>query len=252
MDSYRTSCVENGRRVVPIIVNNLNIARGTPCLLSFDDAKTLFHEFGHGLHGLLSQVTYRSQAGTSVRADFVEFPSQMMEHWMDQREILETYARHYETKEPIPVELLDLFLSSLKFTSGFDTVEYLACAIFDLQLHMEKEAVSDIDKYERELLESIRMPPSILLRHRPCHFSHLFSGSGYASKYYVYIYANVLDEDGFQAFVDQGDIFHPGLAAKLLHVYQAGDSEDASHLFRSFRGREPVMEALFRSRGFIP
>lgn len=171
---------------------------------------------------------------------------------MDQREILEEYARHYETKEPIPVELLDLLLSSLKFTSGFDTVEYLACAIYDLQLHMEKEPVIDIDKYERDLLESIRMPPSILLRHRPAHFSHLFGGSSYASKYYVYIYANVLDEDGFQAFRDLGDIFHPDLASKLLRVYQAGDSEDPLDLFRSFRGRDPVSDSLFRSRGFIP
>jgi peptidyl-dipeptidase Dcp len=236
--------------VAPIVVNNNNFAKAEPTLLSFDDAKTLFHEFGHGLHGLLSRARYRLQSGTSVRQDFVEFPSQIFEHWMSAPETLRRYARHYQTGEPIPEELLRRLLAARNFNQGFATVEYTGSALLDLELHRDPapEAL-DAARFEQEFLERIGMPQEIGLRHRPAHFQHLFAGGGYAAGYYAYLWAEVLDADGFAAFTEAGDVFDPALAARLKDIYSAGDTRDPMELYRAFRGREPTIEALLEQRG---
>ena len=249
MSSFREQQRLDGE-ILPIVVNNNNFSRGEPTLLSFDDARTLFHEFGHGLHGLLSRVRYPSQSGTSVRRDFVEFPSQIFEHWAAAPEVLRRYARHYRTGEPLPEELLQRLLAARNFNQGFATVEYAACATLDLELHeiSDPEAI-DIDAFERDFKNRIGMPPEIGLRHRPAHFQHLFAGGGYAAGYYAYLWAEVLDADGFAAFTETGDPFDPESAARLKAIYSAGDSADPMELYRSFRGREPEIAALLAQRG---
>jgi len=236
--------------VTPIVVNNNNFAKGTPTLLSFDDARTLFHEFGHGLHALLSRVRYRSQSGTSVLRDFVEFPSQIFEHWATAPETLRTYARHYRTGEPMPEELLQRLNAARTFNQGFATVEYTASALIDLELHRTAPPTNlDATRFEREFLDRMEVPRQIGLRHRLAHFQHLFSGGGYAAGYYAYLWAEVLEADGFAAFAEAGDIFDPGLAARLKDVYCAGDTRDPMELYRAFRGREPTIAALLEQRG---
>jgi peptidyl-dipeptidase Dcp len=241
--------------VAPIVVNNNNFARsdadaGEPTLLSFDDAKTLFHEFGHGLHALLSRVRYRSQAGTAVRRDFVEFPSQIFEHWMSVPETLRTYARHYRTGEPLPEDLLRRLLAARNFNQGFTTVEYTASALIDLDLHREAASeVFDPIRFERDFLDRMEVPKEIGLRHRLPHFQHLFAGGGYAAGYYAYLWAEVLDADGFAAFTEADDVFDPQLAARLKAIYCAGDTRDPMELYRRFRGREPAVAALLHQRG---
>jgi peptidyl-dipeptidase Dcp len=236
--------------VAPIVVNNNNFARGEPTLLSFDDAETLFHEFGHGLHSLLSRVRYRSQSGTAVRRDFVEFPSQIFEHWMSAPETLRRYARHYRSGEPIPEDLLRRLLAARTFNQGFATVEYTGSALLDLALHREPAPETlDIARYEREFLDRIDMPKEVGLRHRPAHFQHLFAGSGYAAGYYAYLWAEVLEADGYAAFTETGDVFDPELAARLKTIYSAGDTEDPMDLYRAFRGRDPNIAALLEQRG---
>jgi peptidyl-dipeptidase Dcp len=239
-------------RVAPIVVNNNNFIKGEPTLLSFDDARTLFHEFGHALHGLLSRVRYRSQSGTSVRRDFVEFPSQIFEHWVAAPEILRRYARHYQTGAPIPEKLLQRLLAAHTFNQGFATVEYTAAAILDLELHRSPAPVTDIDRFEREFLDRFAVPKEIGLRHRPKHFGHLFNGGGYAAGYYAYLWAEVLEADGFAAFTEKGDPFDPELAARLENIYSAGDTRDPMDLFRALRGREPTTAALLEQRGLNP
>ncbi len=236
--------------VAPIVVNNNNFAKGAPTLLSFDDAETLFHEFGHGLHGLLSRVRYRSQSGTAVRQDFVEFPSQIFEHWMSAPETLRSYARHYQTGEPIPEALLRRLLAARTFNQGFATVEYTGSALFDLELHREaRPEALDLARFEGELLDRIGMPKEIGLRHRPAHFQHLFAGGGYAAGYYAYLWAEVLEADGFAAFTEIGDVFDPALAARLKDIYSAGDTRDPMELYRAFRGRDSTIAALLEQRG---
>jgi peptidyl-dipeptidase Dcp len=236
--------------VTPIVVNNNNFAKGTPTLLSFDDARTLFHEFGHGLHALLSRVRYRSQSGTSVLRDFVEFPSQIFEHWATAPETLRTYARHYQTGEPMPEELLQRLNAARTFNQGFATVEYTASALIDLELHRTAPPTNlDATRFEREFLDRMEVPRQIGLRHRLAHFQHLFSGGGYAAGYYAYLWAEVLEADGFAAFTEVGDIFDPGLAARLKDIYCAGDTRDPMELYRAFRGREPTTAALLEQRG---
>jgi peptidyl-dipeptidase Dcp len=236
--------------VAPIVVNNNNFAKGAPTLLSFDDAETLFHEFGHGLHSLLSRVRYRSQSGTAVRRDFVEFPSQIFEHWMSAPETLLSYARHYLTGEPIPEELLRRLLAARTFNQGFATVEYTGSALLDLELHCEPAPQKlDLARFEREFLDRIGMPREVGLRHRPAHFQHLFAGGGYAAGYYAYLWAEVLDADGFAAFAEAGDDFDPELAARLKTIYSAGDTRDPMQLYRAFRGRDPKIDALLEQRG---
>jgi peptidyl-dipeptidase Dcp len=248
MSSYRNQETLDGE-ILPIVVNNNNFAKGEPTLLSFDDARTLFHEFGHGLHGLLSRVRYPSQSGTAVRRDFVEFPSQIFEHWFSVPETLRRYARHYRTGEPLPEALMERLIAARNFNQGFATVEYTACAMLDLALHGAAPEGLDIGRFEADFTAAIGMPPEIGLRHRPAHFQHLFAGNGYAAGYYAYMWAEVLDADGFAAFSAAGDPFDPALAARLKAIYSAGDSADPMELYRNFRGREPQIAALLAQRG---
>lgn len=249
MSSYRDQHSLDGE-VVPIVVNNNNFSRGDPTLLSFDDARTLFHEFGHALHGLLSRVRYPSQSGTAVRHDFVEFPSQLFEHWIARPEILRRHARHWRTGAPIPQELIDRLIAARTFNQGFATVEYAAAALIDLELHeAPPEAAADPDAFERRFLAQIDMPREIGLRHRLPHFQHLFAGGGYAAGYYAYLWAEVLDADGFAAFLEKGDPFDPETAARLAEVYGAGDTRDPMDLYRAFRGRDPRIAPLLSQRG---
>jgi peptidyl-dipeptidase Dcp len=253
MSSYRDQEAMPGEAPsAPIIVNNNNFARGTPTLLSFDDATTLFHEFGHALHGLLSRVRYPSQSGTSVRRDFVEFPSQVYEHWLEAPQTLRSYARHHETGEPLPDALIDRLLAARTFNQGFATVEFLASAILDMELHLHPAPETlDIERFEEEALARLGMPDEIAMRHRPAHFQHLFSGGGYAAGYYSYLWAEVLDADGFDAFHEAGDPFHPETAARLRRVLESGDTRDPMELYVEFRGRPPETAALLRTRGLV-
>ena len=251
MSSYRDQETLDAP-VSPIIVNNNNFARSEPTLLSFDDARTLFHEFGHALHGLLSQVRYPLQSGTSVKRDFVEFPSQVYEHWMALPETLRRYARHHETGEPIPDALIDRLLAARSFNQGFATVEFTASALIDMALHRHPDPGSlDIEAFERAFLAQIGMPAEIGIRHRPSHFQHLFAGGGYAAGYYSYMWSEVLDADGFNAFKEAGDPFDPAIAARLRTVLGAGDTQDPMQLYIAFRGRPPSMAALLAGRDLI-
>ena len=242
--------------VRPLIVNVCNFVKapdGEPTLLSFDDARTLFHEFGHGLHGLLSKVTYRKISGTSVATDFVELPSQLYEHWLEQPEVLRRFARHYATGAPMPEDLLQRLIAARNFDMGFATVEYVASAIVDLDFHSLADDGGDIDAdaFEKTALTRIGMPEEIVMRHRSPHFGHVFSGGGYAAAYYSYMWSEVLDADAFAAFEEAGDIFDAA-TAKRLHdtIYSAGGSQDPAEAYKAFRGRLPSADALFRKRGF--
>jgi peptidyl-dipeptidase Dcp len=249
MSSYQDQESFDGD-IPPIVVNNNNFAKGEPTLLSFDDAETLFHEFGHGLHGLLSRTRYPSQSGTAVRRDFVEFPSQIFEHWMSAPETLRAYARHSETGQPIPENLLRRLLAARNFNQGFATVEYTAAALLDLEFHAHPAPETiDAARFEREIMEKIGMPAEIGVRHRPAHFQHLFAGGGYAAGYYAYLWAEVLDADGFAAFLEAGNVFDADLAARLKDIYAAGDTRDPMELYLAFRGRAPRIEALLTDRG---
>jgi peptidyl-dipeptidase Dcp len=251
MSSFREQQRLDGE-VVPIVINNNNFAKSQPCLLSFDDAETLFHEFGHALHGLLSDVRYPSQAGTSVRRDFVELPSQILEHWLSVPQTLQRYARHHETGEKLPEALMHRLLAARNFNQGFGTVEYTASAILDMALHAHPDPGSlDIDAFTAQVLARLGMPAEIGLRHRPAHFQHLFAGSGYAAGYYSYLWAEVLDADGFAAFEEAGDVFDPATALRLRAVLSSGDTKDPMELYIAFRGRPPQTTALLRHRGLI-
>ncbi|MGH7100339.1 MAG: M3 family metallopeptidase, partial [Stellaceae bacterium] len=249
MSSYRAQHSLDGE-VAPIVVNNNNFARGAPTLLSFDDARTLFHEFGHALHGLLSRVRFPSQSGTAVRRDFVEFPSQLFEHWIAEPEILRRHARHYQTGAPIPEELIARLKAAHTFNQGFATVEYAASALIDLELHEAlPETAADPDAFERRFCTALGVPQEVGLRHRLPHFQHLFAGDGYAAGYYAYLWAEVLDADGFAAFAERGDPFDPETAARLADIYGAGDTRDPMDLYRAFRGRDPQIAPLLAQRG---
>jgi peptidyl-dipeptidase Dcp len=242
--------------VAPLIINVCNFSKGAegqPSLLSPDDARTLFHEFGHGLHGMLSNVTYPSLSGTSVFTDFVELPSQLYEHWQEQPQVLRQFARHYQTGEPLPDDLLRRFIAARKFNQGFATVEFVSSALIDLEFHTQPASASrDVRAFERQELEKIGMPAEISLRHRPTQFGHIFSGDHYASGYYSYMWSEVMDADAFGAFEEAGDIFDPA-TAKRLHddIYSSGGSRDPEDAYIAFRGREPEPEALLRRRGLL-
>jgi peptidyl-dipeptidase Dcp len=242
--------------LTPLIINVCNFAKGAdgePSLLSPDDARTLFHEFGHGLHGILSNVIYPSLSGTSVFTDFVELPSQLYEHWQEQPQVLQQFARHYQTGEPLPEDLLRRFLAARKFNQGFATVEFVASALIDLEFHTQPAAASrDVRAFEQAELEKIGMPAEIVLRHRPTQFGHIFSGDHYAAGYYSYMWSEVMDADAFGAFEEAGDIFDPA-TAKRLHddIYSIGGSVDPEDAYVAFRGREPEPEALLRRRGLV-
>ena len=238
----------------PVILNICNFSKpaaGEPALLSFDDARTLFHEFGHALHGLLSDVTYPLLAGTSVPSDFVELPSQLYEHWLETPEILETYARHARTGQPMPKALLDRLLATRTFNQGFATVEFTACALLDLDIHSLPDSKGlDVGEFEREGLARIHMPAEIVMRHRLPHFQHLFSGGGYAAGYYSYMWSEVLDADAFEAFKETGDVFDPATAKRLRDfIYSAGNLRDPAEAYKAFRGRLPTVDALLKKRG---
>jgi peptidyl-dipeptidase Dcp len=240
--------------VRPQIVNVMNFSKGSegePPLLSFDDARTLFHEFGHGLHGLLSSVTYPSISGTSVLRDFVELPSQLYEHWLERPEVLRRFALHYRTGEPMPEDLLKRLLAARTFNQGAATVEYVSSALIDLDFHLLAEADNlDVNAFERSSLARIGMPNELVMRHRPPHFQHVFSGDGYSSAYYSYMWSEVLDSDAFRAFEETGDIFDPATAQKLHdYIYSAGGSRDPEELYTAFRGRLPTADALLVRRG---
>jgi peptidyl-dipeptidase Dcp len=242
--------------VVPLILNICNFVKGAdgePSLLSPDDARTLFHEFGHGLHGMLSNVTYPSLSGTSVFTDFVELPSQLYEHWQEQPQVLQRFARHYQTGEPLPADLLARFLAARKFNQGFATVEFVSSALIDLEFHTQPaEASRDVRAFERAELAKIGMPEEIALRHRPQQFGHIFSGDHYAAGYYSYMWSEVMDADAFGAFEEAGNIFDPAVAGRLHDdIYSTGGSVDPEAAYVAFRGREPEPEALLRRRGLL-
>jgi peptidyl-dipeptidase Dcp len=238
--------------VRPIVFNVMNFNKGDPTLLSFEDARTLFHEMGHALHALLSDVTYPSVCGTSVLTDWVELPSQLYEHWFEQPQVLRQFARHYRTGAPIPEALLDKLMAARNFDRGCQTLEYIASALVDLDLHLLRSAEGlDVNAFERETLERIGMPAEIVMRHRPPHFTHVFSGGGYASAYYSYMWSEVLDADAFAAFEETGDIFNPEVARRLRReVLSTGGSRDPAELYVAFRGRLPSADALLKKRGF--
>ncbi|GAX80240.1 hypothetical protein CEUSTIGMA_g7678.t1 [Chlamydomonas eustigma] len=242
--------------IVPIILNNNNFARGTgPTLLSFDDAKTLFHEFGHGCHGMLSNSKYNRLAGTNVLRDFVELPSQLMEHWLDQPEVMKKHARHFETGEVIPDALLSKLKAARSFNQGFGTIEYTASALVDQALHQlpaDKVEALDINKFEEQELSRLGMPQGIVMRHRPAHFQHLFSSSSYAAAYYVYLWAEVLDADGFEAFLEAGSCFDPATAARAKEfIYSSGNSLEPGAAFKAFRGQDPIIEPMLKKKGMF-
>jgi len=242
--------------IAPLVVNVCNFSKGAdgePCLLSPDDARTLFHEFGHGLHGMLSNVTYPSLSGTSVFTDFVELPSQLYEHWQEQPQVLRRFARHYRTDEPLPDDLLKRFLDARKFNQGFATVEFVASALMDLEFHTQPASASrDVRAFERDELARIGMPAEISMRHRPQQFGHIFSGDHYASGYYSYMWSEVMDADAFGAFEEAGDIFDPKIASRLHDdIYSSGGSRNPEDAYIAFRGREPEPDALLRRRGLL-
>jgi peptidyl-dipeptidase Dcp len=243
--------------VTPLIVNVCNFAKaadGEPTLLSFDDARTLFHEFGHALHGLLSSVTYPKIAGTNVATDFVELPSQLFEHWLQQPEVLRRFALHYQTGEPMPEQLLQRLLAARNFNMGATTLEYIASAVVDLDFHsLPDPGAIDSNAFEKQALGRFGMPDEIVMRHRPPHFGHIFSGGFYAAAYYSYMWSEVLDADAFAAFEETGDIFDPATAKRLREaIYAAGGAQDPAEAYKAFRGRLPSADALLRKRGFAP
>ncbi|MFG6431190.1 M3 family metallopeptidase [Roseateles sp. LYH14W] len=239
----------------PVILNNNNFARGAagePTLLSFDDVRTLFHEFGHGLHGLLSSVEHERLAGTQVLRDFVELPSQLYEHWMAEPQVLKTFARHWQTDEPLPDALLAKLQAARQFGQGYETLRYTASALVDIAVHALPEAPADVVAFEAETLAQWRLPAEVGLNHRLTHFQHLFSSAGYAAGYYVYLWAEVLDCDAFDAFVEAGSVFDADVAARLREcIYAAGNSREPGEAFRAFRGRDPVVEPMLKDRGLL-
>jgi len=239
--------------VRPLVINVMNFNKGDPTLLSFEDARTLFHEMGHGLHGLLSDVTYPTVSCTSVLTDWVELPSQLYEHWFEQPEVLRKFARHTKTGEPIPEALVQKLMAAKNFDRGCQTLEYISSALVDLDLHLLQSAEGlDVNAFETRTLSQIGMPEEIAMRHRPPHHTHVFAGGYYASAYYSYMWSEVLDADAFAAFEETGDVFNPDVARRLYqNVLSTGGSKDPSELYVAFRGRMPSADALLKKRGFL-
>ena len=257
MSTYRQASNIRGDNVRPIVTNNLNLAvpaEGEPTLLTFDQVETLFHEFGHGLHGLMTQIRYPRFAGTSGSPrDYTEFPSQFMEHYASQPQVLEIYARHAETGEVIPREMVNKIRAASTHNQGFKTTEYIAASLLDMSWHTmspnQAAAVEDVTKFENETMAAYGKPSEIESRYRSPYFSHIFS-SGYSAGYYSYLWSEILDADGFTAFIETGDIFNPELATRLKeNVYEAGGLRDADVLYRTFRGKDPSIEPLLEIRG---
>ena len=243
-----------GGEVRPLVHNVCNFAKpptGEPALLSYDDARTLFHEFGHALHQMLSDVTYDSISGTSVARDFVELPSQLFEHWLEEPEVLAKHARHAKTGAPMPADLMARLLDARTYDMGFQTVEFVASALVDLAFH-EGEAPTDPMALQRDVLDAIEMPPAITMRHATPHFAHVFAGDGYSSGYYSYMWSEMMDADAFSAFEEAGGAFDGELAEKLEKcILSAGGSDEADALYTKFRGSMPGPEALLKGRGLL-
>jgi peptidyl-dipeptidase Dcp len=255
MNAYRNQERFDGA-VTTIVSNNSNFVKGKPgepVLISWDDAVTLFHEFGHALHGLSSNVTYPSVSGTNVARDYVEFPSQLLEHWLPVKEVLDRFAVHYQTGKPIPAELVAKVERAKTFNQGFATVEYLSAALIDMKLHLaaRKDSRIDADAFERETLTALGMPKEIVMRHRTPQFGHVFSGDGYSAGYYSYLWADTLTADAWDAFVESKGAWDKDVAQRLRdNVFSIGNTRDPADAYRSFRGRDPGIEALMRKRGF--
>ena len=253
MDAFQKQYKKDGRMIYPIIYNVGNFSKPTgdkPALLSLDEVHTLFHEFGHALHGLLSDCTYESISGTDTPRDFVEFPSQVMENWSMHPDVLKFYAKHYETGEVIPKELVDKIQNASLFNQGFETAEYLAASYLDLDWHTITDPVEyDVIKFENESMAEIGLIPEILPRYRSTYFNHIFSG-GYSSGYYSYIWAEVLDADAFNAFVQTGDVYNEEYAAKYrTYILASGGTDDSMELYKQFRGQDPEIDPLLKRRG---
>ncbi|MDH3621986.1 MAG: M3 family metallopeptidase [Gammaproteobacteria bacterium] len=257
MNSYRGTSNINGDTIRPLITNNLNLPtppEGDPTLMRFSDVETLFHEFGHGLHGLMTQIDYPTFSGVDGPRDYTEFPAQILEHWTSQPEMLELYARHHETGEVIPSDLVERMLAAGNHNQGFATTEYVAASLLDLRWHMlssaEAAQITDAHAFEREVLEGYGLIPEIEPRYRSQYFSHIFAG-GYSAGYYAYLWSEILDADGFDAFKQAENIFDPEVAARLKKwVYEAGGLRPADELYRNFRGSDPSIEPLLEGRGF--
>lgn len=255
MSAYRRQYRLDGQEVTTIVSNNSNFIKAKPgeaVLISWTDAETLFHEFGHAIHGLASNVTYPSLSGTAVARDYVEFPSQILEHWLSTPEVLTRFARHYKTGEPMPQELRDRIERARTFNQGFDSVEYLASALVDMKIHLAAaQGPVDPDRFERETLQALGMPREIVMRHRLPHFLHLFSGDGYSAAYYSYLWADTLTADAWEAFLEGGGAYSKAVARRLNdHVFSVGNSIDPAEGYRAFRGRDARIDALLRKRGF--
>ena len=253
MNAYRPQ--ENIDEVIaPIVSNNSNFVKGKPgepVLISWDDAVTMFHEFGHALHGLCSDCNYPTQSGTSVARDYVEFPSQINEHWLSTPEVLANFAVHYQTGEPIPQELLDKIEKASTFNQGFQTVEYLASALIDMKLHLAGDVAIDPDQFERETLAELGMPKEIVMRHRTPQFNHIFASDGYSAGYYSYLWSDALTADAAEVFEDSGTYYDKEVAKSLYdNIFSVGDTIDPAEGFRRFRGRDVDTKALLRKRGF--
>ncbi|HEY0035253.1 MAG TPA: M3 family metallopeptidase [Longimicrobium sp.] len=256
MNAYRNQERYAGE-ITTIVSNNSNFVKGQPgepVLISWDDAVTLFHEFGHALHGLSSNVNYPSLSGTSVARDYVEFPSQLLEHWLSTPQVLQRFAVHYQTGEPIPQQLVDRIKRAATFNQGFATVEYLASALIDMKLHLAGTADIDPRAFERETLAQMGMPREIVMRHRSPQFGHVFAGDGYSAGYYSYLWSDVITADAAEAFLEApGGLYDPGVARRLReNIFSIGNTIDPAEGYRRFRGRDPAVEALMRKRGFAP
>lgn len=253
MNAYRLQERVNGE-ITTIVSNNSNFVKGKPgepVLISWDDATTMFHEFGHALHGLNSNVTYPSVAGTAVSRDYVEFPSQLLEHWLSTPEVLQKFALHYQTGKPIPQALVDKISRSATFNQGFATVEYLSAALVDMKLHLAGDKKIDADAFERETLAQLGMPKEIVMRHRTPHFLHVFANDGYSAGYYSYLWSDVITADAFGAFVEGKGPYDRAVAERLRkHVFSIGNTIDPAEAYRAFRGRDPKIDALMKKRGF--
>jgi peptidyl-dipeptidase Dcp len=253
MNAYRDQQRLIGN-VTTIVSNNANFIKGKegePVLISWDDATTLFHEFGHALHGLSSNVIYPSLSGTSVVRDYVEFPSQLLERWLSTPEVLQRYALHYQTGKPIPEDIVRKIEKASAFNQGFKTTEYLSSALIDMKLHLAGDQLIDPDKFERETLSSLGMPKQIVMRHRTPQFGHIFSSDGYSAGYYSYLWSDVLTADAYTAFTEAGGPYDKAVAARLVkNVFSVGNTIDPEIGYRNFRGRDPKIDALMKKRGF--
>lgn len=253
MNAYRSQERVNGE-ITTIVSNNANFGKGKPgepLLISWDDALTMFHEFGHALHGLNSSVTYPSLSGTAVPRDYVEFPSQLLEHWLSTPAVLQHFAVHYQTGKPIPQVLVDRIKRAATFNEGFITVEYLAAALVDMKLHLAGDKKIDPDAFEKATLAELGMPREIVMRHRTPQFMHVFGSEGYSAGYYSYLWSDVLTADAYGAFVEAGGPYDPKVAQRLRkYIFSVGNTVDPAEAYRSFRGRDPRVEALMKKRGF--